>query len=373
MSAGNRQPDSPHMVRALALATASLNITSPNPRVGCVLVSPQGEVIGEGCTQNAGGAHAEVMALRHAVQLGHSVAGATAYVTLEPCSHYGRTGPCCDALVAAGVKKVVASVADPNPLVGGAGFSRLRQNGIAVEVGSGAEQSRTLNIGFFSRMVRKTPWVRTKVAASIDGTTALGNGASQWITSQAARDDGQALRARSCAVLTGMGTVRGDNPRLNVRSSVAQRQPHLVVVDSRLEMPLDANLWDVERKTFIYTASEDRTRKRELEARGAVVNYLPGVAGAVDLVAMLRDLAVREVNELHVEAGQVLNGALLQNSLIDEFVFYLAPKLLGHGRGMFDMRPLAALNEATSLEFLANERVGPDLRIVAMAAGRDRF
>jgi len=361
------------MVRALALATQSLNITSPNPRVGCVLVSPTGQVIGEGHTQKAGGAHAEIMALRHAAAQGHATGGATAYVTLEPCSHQGRTGPCCDALVAAGIKQVVASIADPNPLVAGNGFARLRANGIGVEVGSGAEQSRALNIGFFSRMVRKTPWVRTKIAASLDGTTALSNGASKWITSQSARNDGQAWRARSCAILTGMGTIRQDDPLLSVRDVGVQRQPHLIVVDSRLETPLDAQFWTVERKTYIYTATENLAKQSRLASRGALVIHLPGTDGKVDLRAMLHDLALREVNELHVEAGHILNGALLQQNLIDEFVLYLAPNLLGKGRGMFDMDMLQTLDSATTLEFLATDRIGPDLRIVAMAAGRDRF
>ena len=188
-------------------AYQSLYLTSPNPRVGCVLVDAAGRTIGQGHTQQAGGPHAEVMALRDAAAQGHSTVGATAYVTLEPCSHHGRTGPCCDALIKAGVRKVVASIADPNPLVAGQGFERLRAAGVEVEIGPGAAESRELNIGFFSRMLRKTPWVRMKVAASLDGKTALDDGTSQWITSEQARTDGHAWRARACAVLTGMGTV----------------------------------------------------------------------------------------------------------------------------------------------------------------------
>ncbi|MBH2043357.1 MAG: bifunctional diaminohydroxyphosphoribosylaminopyrimidine deaminase/5-amino-6-(5-phosphoribosylamino)uracil reductase RibD, partial [Comamonadaceae bacterium] len=217
--------------QALGLAAQALFLSNPNPRVGCVLVAPDGRVIGQGFTQQAGGPHAEVVALRDAAAAGHDVRGATAYVTLEPCAHQGRTGPCCDALVAAGIGKVVASIADPNPLVGGQGFARLRAAGVAVEVGPGAAQARELNIGFFSRMVRGTPWVRLKAAASLDGTTALANGASQWITSPAARADGHAWRARACAVLTGIGTVLDDNPRLDVREVPTPRQPHVVVVD----------------------------------------------------------------------------------------------------------------------------------------------
>jgi diaminohydroxyphosphoribosylaminopyrimidine deaminase/5-amino-6-(5-phosphoribosylamino)uracil reductase len=274
-----------------------------------VLVAPSGQVIGEGHTQQAGGPHAEIMALRHASDQGYTTEGASAYVTLEPCSHQGRTGPCCDALAAAGIGKVVASIADPNPLVSGNGFIRLRENRIGVEIGSGAVQSRALNIGFFSRMIRKTPWVRTKIAASMDGVTALNNGASKWITSEAARNDGQVWRARACAILTGIGTIRQDDPLLNVRTPHTERQPHLIVVDSRLETPLDAQFWTVERKTFIYTATDDQVKKRELEARGAIVVYMPDISNKVNLKAMLQDLALREINELHVEAGHGLDGS----------------------------------------------------------------
>src|SRR5450830_837033 len=285
-------------MQALTLATQSLTLTSPNPRVGAILAKTDGTVLGRGHTQAAGGAHAEIMALRDAQARNHSVVGATAYVTLEPCSHRGRTGPCCDALIAAGIKKVIASIADPNPLVAGQGFARLRAAGIEVSVGPGAEESRELNIGFFSRMIRRTPWVRMKIAASLDGKTALNNGASQWITSSAARTDGHAWRARACAVLTGIGTVLADNPRLDVRLVDTPRQPHLVVVDSRLEMPLDAHLFIAGRALFIYAAVPNDAKKSALEALGATVIYRPGMEpgteGKVDLAAMLRDLAARE-------------------------------------------------------------------------------
>ena len=228
--------------QALGLATQALFLSNPNPRVGCVITSPTGEIVGQGSTQRAGGPHAEIMALRDALARGQDLQGATAYVTLEPCSHHGRTGPCCDALIAAGITRVVASLADPNPLVSGQGFARLRAAGIEVSVGEGAQESFELNIGFFSRMVRKTPWVRMKMAASLDGTTALPNGESQWITSSGARADGHAWRARACAVLTGIGTVLEDNPRLDVRDVATPRQPHVVVVDSLLQTPPDARL-----------------------------------------------------------------------------------------------------------------------------------
>ena len=329
--------------------------------------------MGQGHTQRAGGPHAEIMALRDAAAQGHPVIGATAYVTLEPCSHHGRTGPCCDALIAAGIKKVVASIADPNPLVAGQGFERLRAAGIEVEVGPGAAESRELNIGFFSRMIRKTPWVRMKMAASLDGTTALSNGQSQWITSPEARADGHAWRARACAVLTGIGTVLQDNPRLDVRLVSTPRQPHLVVVDSRLETPLNAHLFIAGRALYIYTAVENELKKAALEAQGAMVIYLPDAHGKVDLAAMVRDLGRREINELHVEAGSKLNGSLIRAGLVDEFLLYLAPKLLGPGLGMASFGPLQALSDAVELQFQSTDRVGADLRIVTRVAGRDRF
>ena len=365
------------MNQALGLAAQALFLSNPNPRVGCVITAANGHVLGQGFTQQAGGPHAEVMALRDAAAAGRDVRGATAYVTLEPCAHQGRTGPCCDALVAAGIGKVVASLEDPNPLVAGQGFARLRAAGVAVEVGPGAAASRELNIGFFSRMVRGTPWVRLKVAASLDGTTALHNGASQWITSQAARADGHAWRARSCAVLTGIGTVLQDDPVLNVREVATPRQPQLVVVDSRLQTPPDASLFIAGRACTIYAAgtsdSEFADRKATLEARGATVVHLPGAHGKVDLPAMLRDLAARGVNELHVEAGHRLNGALVRAGLVDELLLYLAPKLLGPGRGMADMGPLETLAQGLALQFQDVERLGPDLRVLARVMGRDAF
>ncbi|MCJ0762803.1 bifunctional diaminohydroxyphosphoribosylaminopyrimidine deaminase/5-amino-6-(5-phosphoribosylamino)uracil reductase RibD [Variovorax terrae] len=361
------------ITQALALARNAMRISSPNPRVGAILVAPSGQVIGQGYTQQAGGPHAEIVALRDAARQGLDTRGATAYVTLEPCSHHGRTGPCCDALIAAGIKKVVASIADPNPRVSGQGFERLRAAGVEVEVGSGAAESRELNIGFFSRMIRKTPWVRMKIAASLDGKTALLDGTSQWITSEAARADGHAWRARSCAVLTGIGTVLEDNPRLDVRLVESPRQPHLVVVDSRLETPLDAQLFLPGRTLYIYAAHQNDARKAALEARGATVIHLPGPGGKVDLAAMLQDLARREVNELHVEAGHKLNGSLVREGLVDEFVVYLAPKLIGQGRDMASFGPLAHLGDAVPLEFRSTDLLGPDLRIVARIPGRDAF
>ena len=367
--------------QALAQATQSLLLTAPNPRVGCVIASPTGQVLGQGHTQRAGGPHAEIMAMRDAHAKGNSVKGATTYVTLEPCAHHGRTGPCCDALIAAGIKRVVATNTDPNPLVAGQGFARLRAAGIDVDVLAPddplAIQARELNIGFFSRMVRKKPWVRMKIAASLDGQTALQNGVSQWITSDAARADGHAWRARACAVLTGIGTVLADNPKLDVRLVDTPRQPHLAVIDSRLETPLDASIFIASRACYIYTAVQNGEKMAALKARGVTVicmpGQTPGTEAKVDLNAMLFDLAKREINELHVEAGHKLNGSFIREGLVDEFLVYLAPRLLGLGQGMASFGPLATLGDAINLNFQSVEQVGADLRVLARPPERDRF
>ena len=363
--------------QALGLAAQALFLSNPNPRVGCVITSRTGEIVGKGSTQRAGGPHAEIMALRDAQARGHDLQGATAYVTLEPCSHHGRTGPCCDALIAAGITRVVASLADPNPLVSGQGFARLRAAGVEVLVGDGAQESFELNIGFFSRMVRKTPWVRMKMAASLDGTTALPNGESQWITSSAARADGHAWRARACAVLTGIGTVLEDNPRLDVRDVATPRQPHVVVVDSQLQTPPDARLLIAGRACYIYCAAPNDTafqaRKQALESQGAVVVELPNAHNKVDLSAMLADLASRGVNELHVEAGSKLNGSFIREGLVDEMLVYLAPCMLGEGLAMAHFGPLTQLDQGLSLDFKSVEKIGPDVRILARVKGRDNF
>lgn len=360
------------MQQALALAQRSLGLSEPNPRVGCVLVAPDGAAIGHGYTQEAGGPHAEIVALRDATTAGRSVRGATAYVTLEPCSHHGRTGPCCDALIEAGIARVVASIADPNPRVGGRGLERLRAAGIEVQIGAGAQESRELNIGFFSRMERGIPWVRLKVAASLDGRTALDDGRSQWITGEAARADGHAWRARAGAVLTGIGTVLQDDPLLDVRLAPASRQPPLALVDSRLEVPLTARLFGPRRKLWIYTAQPPSPKWLDLQERGAELVSLPGPNGKVDLAALLRDLAAREVNELHVEAGHRLNGSLLREGLVDELLVYLAPKLIGPGQPMASMGALAELAGALALQFDSVEKVGDDLRVLARVPPRDK-
>ncbi len=370
------------MARAMDLARLSLRLSNPNPRVGCVLVAGDGRVIGEGHTQEAGGAHAEVMALRDASARAETVAGATAYVTLEPCSHHGRTPPCCDALMAAQVARVVIATPDPNPLVGGQGLERLRSAGIAVELlphaSAAALASRELNIGFFSRMARGQPWVRMKMAASLDGTTALENGESQWITGEAARADGHAWRARACAVLTGVGTVLEDDPLLDVRLADAPRQPHLVVIDSHLRTPLNARLFEPlssgqARQVWIYHASPDAEKAAALQDRGAALTALPGSGGKVDLAAMLQDLGQRAVNELHVEAGHKLNGSFLRENLVDEWLLYLAPKLLGPGARLAERPPLQHLRDGTAMRFVDSAPVGDDLRIIARMQGREAF
>ena len=371
-------PSTPNPIAlALAQAQQAAGRSTPNPAVGCVIVGVDGQLLGQGHTQPVGGPHAEIMAMRDAAARGHALVGATAYVTLEPCSHHGRTGPCCDALIAAGIGRVVASLADPNPLVAGNGFARLRAAGIEVEVGSGADEARELNLGFFSRMVRKTPWVRMKIAASLDGKTALPDGTSQWITSAPARQDGHAWRARASAVLTGIGTVLEDDPRLDVRLVDTPRQPHLVIVDSRLQTPPDARLFTGNRAIFIYTVADDREKTAALTERGATVIRMagtaPDTAAKVDLAAMLQDLGRREINELHVEAGHKLNGSLVREGLVDEFLVYLAPKLIGQGLDMANLGPLAALADAVPLEFRQVDLLPPDLRILARIPGRDRF
>ncbi len=369
----------PHIASALRLAESARYLTSPNPRVGCVLVNPQGQVIGQGHTQMAGGAHAEIMALRDAQGQGHSAQGATAYVTLEPCAHQGRTGPCCDALVQAGVARVVASLQDPNPLVAGKGIARLRAAGVTVEMGPGATESRELNIGFFSRMQRAKPWLRLKVAASLDGVTALGNGQSQWITGPQARTDGHAWRARACAVLTGVGTVLQDKPRLDVRHVDTPRQPMLVIVDSALQTPPDAALFGPARKVLIYAAQPHAAREAALAKAGAEIIYRPSPANdaetapKVNLPAMVQDLALRQCNEVHIEAGHKLNGSLLRAGVVDEMLVYLAPLWLGQGAGMSNFGPLSALAQGLSLHIQSTERVGADLRILARVQGSADF
>ncbi|MDR0457927.1 MAG: bifunctional diaminohydroxyphosphoribosylaminopyrimidine deaminase/5-amino-6-(5-phosphoribosylamino)uracil reductase RibD, partial [Burkholderiaceae bacterium] len=327
-------------------------------------------VLGKGRTQTVGQAHAEIMALRDAAACGHDVRGATVYVTLEPCAHQGRTGPCCDALMTAGVARVVAAVQDPNPRVAGQGLARLRGAGIAVDVGLREQQAREINLGFFSRMTRARPWVRVKSAASLDGRTALPSGASQWITSDAARVDGHAWRARASAVLTGIGTVLRDDPLLTARAPGVTRQPDLVILDSHLRTPLQARLWQAAgRRVLIYTTADTGSAlAQRLCERGAKLMACPGADGRIDLAALLADLARREVNELHVEAGATLTGAFLRAGLADELLFYLAPLLLGDGPGIAALDPPAALADAVRWHIHDAQCIGPDLCLLARLA-----
>jgi diaminohydroxyphosphoribosylaminopyrimidine deaminase/5-amino-6-(5-phosphoribosylamino)uracil reductase len=359
--------DSLHLRRALALAQGSVGLSEPNPRVGCVIARADGTVLGEGFTQRAGGPHAEIVALRDAEARQHDIRGATAYVTLEPCSHHGRTPPCCDALIAAGVQRVVAAVGDPNPLVAGAGLAALRAAGIDVAMGDAelAAASRELNIGFFSRMERGRPWVRVKVAGSLDGRSALDNGESQWITGASARADAQAWRRRAGAILTGIGTVLDDDPRLDVRGPDASLQPLRVVLDSRLRMPPAARILQPPGQVLIFTATSDAAKAASLHEWGSEVVRAAGADGEVDLAAVLDELSARQVNELHVEAGARLTGALLRADVVDEWLIYFAPKLLGSGRPLAAFGPLERLSLAPTLEFVSAELVGEDLRIVA--------
>jgi diaminohydroxyphosphoribosylaminopyrimidine deaminase/5-amino-6-(5-phosphoribosylamino)uracil reductase len=352
---------------ALSLAHQAIGLSEPNPRVGCVITDAGGRQIGSGHTQQAGGAHAEVMALREAQARGESTVGATVHVTLEPCAHQGRTPPCCEALIQAGVARVVVGIVDPNPLVAGRGIARLRAAGIeVVQAPWLADACRELNLGFFSRMERGRPWVRLKAALSLDGCSALANGASQWITGTAARADGHAWRKRAGALLTGLGTVRDDDPRLDVRLVDTAVQPLRVIVDSRLQTPPGARILRPPGKVLIYSASATGSPAQAvLEALGAEVAHRPGADGKVDLAALLSDLGERGINELHVEAGHLLNGSLVRAGLVDEFLVYMAPRLLGQGRGLADLGLLERLQDGVSLRFMSATPVGEDLRIVA--------
>lgn len=353
--------DHGYMARALRLAQRGLYTTTPNPRVGCVLVK-DGAIVGEGWHQQAGGPHAEVHALNAA---GAAARGATAYVTLEPCSHHGRTPPCAEALIDAGVARVVAAMQDPNPQVAGQGLAILTAAGIVAECGLLETEAVELNIGFVARMARGRPWVRLKLAASLDGKSALQNGASQWITGPAARQDGHRWRARACAILSGIGTVRDDDPQLNVRGVATTRQPLKVVVDSRLELPPGARVL-ADGNLLLATAVADGAGAEALRERGAELVCLPNEDGQVDLVALMAELGRRGVNELHVEGGFRLSGALLQAGLVDELLLYLAPCLIGdRARGMFDLPELASLDGKQNLTIRDMRMVGDDLRVLA--------
>jgi diaminohydroxyphosphoribosylaminopyrimidine deaminase/5-amino-6-(5-phosphoribosylamino)uracil reductase len=349
------------MARALQLAERGMWTTTPNPRVGCVLTR-DGEIVGEGWHEKAGEPHAEVNALRAA---GERARGATAYVTLEPCSHHGRTPPCAEALVAAGVARMVAAMGDLNPLVAGKGLAMLRAAGIEATSGLLEDEARELNIGFVSRMTRGRPWLRLKAAASLDGKTALNNGISQWITGPDARRDGHRWRARACAVLTGIGTVRDDDPQLLVRDVETTRQPLRVVVDSRLDTPLSARILQG-GPVLVAGAVDDEKRANLLRAAGAEVVLLPNAAGKVELKDLLEELGRRGINEVHAEAGFKLNGSLLREGLVDELLLYLAPCLIGHdASGLFNLPELTSLDGKRHLQVRDLRQIGEDIRLIA--------
>ncbi len=349
------------MTQALRLAEQGLYTSMPNPRVGCVIVK-DGAMIGEGAHLRAGTPHAEIHAL---AQAGQRARGATVYVTLEPCSHHGRTPPCAEALINAEVAKVIVAMQDPNPLVSGQGVAVMQSAGIAVETGLMQQQAQMLNQGFINRMVNQKPYVRSKLAASLDGRTALSNGVSQWITGAAARSDVQRWRAQSCAMMTGIGTVLKDNPSLTVRELDIDRQPISVIVDSELRIPLDAKVLN-NPHVLIAFASDQEKKSAKLAAKGISLLSIPNAQGKVCLESLLSHLADIEVNEVMVEGGDGLNGALMALKLIDELIIYYAPKLMGSmGKGMFALPSMVAMDEAISLDVIDVRQFGHDIRMVA--------
>ncbi len=356
--------DEPAMQRALELAARGLDGTDPNPRVGCVLIRG-GEVVGEGWHERAGEPHAEVHALRAA---GERARGATAYVSLEPCSHFGRTPPCVHELIAAGVARVVYATEDPNPLVHGNGVAALAQAGIEVLGGVLAAQAQALNPGFFRRMQTGLPWVRVKLAASLDGRTALADGESRWITGEAARADVQRFRARSSVILSSSGTVLADDPALTARAPGVTRQPLRVVLDTELRVPPEARVYGAEAPSMVFTASGDAERRAALRDRGVRVETMPRAeTGGLQLPLVLRRLGELQANEVWVEAGARLSGALLRSQLVDELIIYLAPSLLGpQARALVQLPAISALADRLQLEYRQVERIGEDLRVAAI-------
>lgn len=357
------------MARALALAENGLYVPAPNPRVGCVIVK-NGEIVAEGVTQAAGCAHAEVMALESLKQQGLSAQGTTVYVSLEPCSHHGKTPPCTDALIRAKPTRVVIAHVDPYPAVSGRGIAALRGAGIEVTVGVLAVKALEINPGFVSRMVRGTPFVWAKVAASMDRYTALPDGQSQWITGPEARADGHHWRARSCLVLTGIGTVKADDPLLNVRAVHTPRQPKRAVVDPKLEIPDEAQLLQTEG-LILFAANPSQDRQKALQAKGAVVVNCPQANSPdrVDMVSVMQWLSENDINEVHVEAGAGITGALWRAGCVDELLLYLAPTFLGHGKPMLDIPGIDQLTEAEALSFVDHQQIGADVRIRARREG----
>ena len=361
--------DHQFMSQALAEAQKALYLSNPNPRVGCVIVKG-GQVIGRGHTQRVGGPHAEVQALADAKINGFDTEGSTVYVTLEPCNHTGRTPPCVDALIAAKPAMVIAAMSDPNPLVAGKGLERLKAAGMDVRCGLLGAEAAALNLGFISRMARGLPWVRLKIAATLDGKTALPGGQSQWITGPAARADGHHWRAQACAILTGVGTVKEDDPTLNVRDVKTERQPWKIIVDSKLETPLNANVLKNldQSRVILVCASLDSEASQEkakaFENIGVQVIAMANTHGKVDLPKLFAFLAQEHhMNEIHVEAGFKLNGSLLREDCVDELLLYYAPFFMGEGIGMANISPLTALAERKDWQFIDQCMFGSDLRV----------
>jgi len=357
------------MSEALAQAQKALYLANPNPRVGCVIVK-DGQVIGRGFTQRVGGSHAEVQALADAKANGKDPAGSTIYVTLEPCSHTGRTPPCVDGLIAAKPAKVIAAMKDPNPLVSGNGLEKLRAAGIEVQCGLMEMEAQAFNRGFISRMTRGLPWVRLKIAASLDGKTALPNGESQWITGPLARADGHHWRAQACAIVTGVGTVKEDDPSLNVREVQTQRQPWRIIVDSKLETPTNAKILNNldQSGAMIVCAGIDSAEQQEkakaFEARGIEVIAMANASGKVDLPGLFAYLAQeREMNEIHVESGFKLNGSMLREECVDELLLYYAPFFMGEGIGMANVPALLSLKSRDDWQIIDQSLLGNDFRL----------
>ena len=361
--------DHQFMSEAIAEAQKALYLSNPNPRVGCVIVK-DGKVIGKGFTQKVGSAHAEVQALANAKSLGNDPTGSTIYVTLEPCSHTGRTPPCVDALIAAKPAAVFVAMSDPNPLVAGKGLERLSTAGIKVHSGLMEAEARSLNPGFISRMTRSLPWVRMKIAASLDGKTALPDGRSQWITGPLARADGHHWRAQACAIVTGVGTVKEDDPTLNVRDVQTERQPWRIIVDSKLETPPAAKILNnIEQSGVIIVcaslgSSEMQQKAQVFTERGIEVIAMANPSGKVDLPKLFSYLAKeREMNEIHIESGFKLNGSLLRENCVDELLLYYAPFLMGDGIGMANVSPLCSLESKQEWQVIDHSLFGPDLRL----------
>lgn len=356
--------DSFYMAKAMALAKKGRYTTDPNPRVGCVLVKDN-KIIAEGWHKRAGQGHAEINALEQVTD----VKGSTAYVTLEPCSHYGKTPPCCEALINANIARVVVAMQDPNPLVAGKGLEKLQQAGIEVGCGVLEADAKLLNQGFIKRMTQGFPFIRSKLAMSLDGRTAMASGESQWITGDKARQDVQRLRAASSAILTGINTVLADDPSLNARLETEVLQPMRVVLDSRLQMPCDAKMRLLEGRCLILTCSEDKIKKKALERAGFEVFVLAEQKGHLDLKAVFLFLAKQQINEVLVEAGAILNGALLEAGLVDEWIIYMATVILGdQGRGLFNMPTLQVMADKKELHLKQTRQIGNDLKLIFSSA-----